>query len=200
MSSLDSFSKGGSSSVLPPDGKLMYVSGWRHAVVWGACGWFALMDLSVAGKAVEIGGASALGLASFALLNAAFALRIPRIGLRTERDGVRLRTPLWSYRWPWYAVDRFELLENGAIFPFRICLRNEEPRRFTAFSEGSRRRRSAHKRCSRHLKSGLPPSTGVAGCIGQMAPERSLRGRKERRSCLKEGQFSFSRRNPDVRV
>ena len=123
----------GTAATLPPDGHLVYASSFRYQVTWAAFGLFALMDLAIAVTAFALGTVAGAALGTACLILAAWSLRIPTTGLVLEKDGIRLRTAFWTYRWDWHEIRRFELKPRGNIPRFRIHLCDGQTKKARGF-------------------------------------------------------------------
>jgi len=112
------------SSILPPDGHLIYVSLWRRQVASACLAMFSLLYLSVGISAFAIGTLTGVTLGVVCLVMAVISVRATLSGLMLEDEGMRLRTPLRTYRWKWNEIERFDLRPRGYSPRFRIHLRD----------------------------------------------------------------------------
>jgi len=123
------------SNILPPDGKVIWVSHWRQQLVLTYFVVFALLFLGIAIRAFAIGSTGYL-LGMGALAWGAWSIRIPLTGLILEPQGIKVRTPLWTYQYSWQEVKSFELVERP-ISPyaqrFRIHLSAGRVRKVRGF-------------------------------------------------------------------
>lgn len=111
-------------SVLPPDGKLIYITPWRREIAGACLLLLGLMNLSLGITALLLGKPAGILLGLFSFAMAAFSIRAAMGGLMLEQSGVKLRTPVWTYRWEWSEVECFELKPRGYTPRLRIHLRS----------------------------------------------------------------------------
>lgn len=134
---------------LPPDGAFIEVSPWRRQLGWILTVVFGSMALFAMGKVLQKGDVAAIPIALYQLIIAGLAVRLPLCGLLLEQSGVKLRTLVWTHRWSWGEIDRFELKERGYIPRLRVHLSNGKVKRAPGFLARST---SQEERCQALFK------------------------------------------------
>lgn len=109
-------------SVLPPDGRLIRVSQWRQQIVWLCFGGFALLYVNAAVHAFLAGSVYGVLLGLGLLVGGGISLRVPTTGLILEKQGVKVRSPLWTRHYAWGEIGCFELVGHP-VSPYMHRLR-----------------------------------------------------------------------------
>jgi len=118
------------------DGRLIYVSQKRRQIVSAVFLCYALIFLAIAIAAYSLGSLFGVLWGTGALAWGAWVLRIPRTGLIVEQQGIKIRSPLWTYHYPWREVQAFELIERPIspyMYRLRVHLRDGSVRKVRGF-------------------------------------------------------------------